>query len=150
MNGGCFSSKVDIESREIAVKCIGESGDSIIELFDICARNNTVSIVLSDESSSLDWFVNVEYDYKYYLISTPEGKDADPIEKEFIRACEILGQLYTDYSVNHILSSAEYLEIRFAENSRVIIYSPLSAPAKDFNAEEIRGGFYTCMLKPMF
>ena len=150
--GGCrVENEDDIESKEAAVTCVEESGDSIAELYAICVDNNIKWIRIADESDILDWAVNIAYDDKYYLISTPEGNSADPTNTVFLRGCEILGQLNSHYSIDSVrYFSDKSIEICFSNNSRAIMYSPESLPHKDLNAEKITDGFYTYMLKPMF
>ncbi len=148
---GCgFETKEDIESKEVAVTCVEESGDLISELYDISVDNNIKWIRIADESDSLDWAVNIAYDDKFYLLSTPEGNSADPTNTGFLRACEILGQLNSKYSFDVIhYFDEKSIQVRFSNISRAILFSPESLPQKDLNAEKIKDGFYTYMLKPM-
>jgi hypothetical protein len=150
---GCrIASKAEIESKETSVRCVEESGDSISELYDIFIVNNIEWIEFADGNSSLDRAINIAYDDKYYLVSTPEGNKANPSKTDFLRACEIIGQLNSNYSVDsiHYFADTKSMQIRFSNNSRAILYSPECLPEKHLNDEKIKDGFYTYMLKPMF
>lgn len=136
----------DIESKKVAVKCVEEDEYSFLEMFDIFIRFDLKSITCSSEDS-----YNIAFDGKFYNIIAA-SKDVDPSDKDLLRACEILGELFTAYGINEIryYSDDRCIQMRFAGNTRALSYSPDTTPPNDLGEEKIKDGFYTYMLKPMF
>ena len=158
---GCATAKDKLVFEESAYACVENDKDKLIELYDIFVDNNIDGINKLDKEDNLKEGHSVGFKNNYYYIRTSEVTLNDSIKLAYIRACEIVDYLMSEYAINDIYyySNFNYIEFTFDENyfnvDWYVLYYPSGVvpemPEKDFESyKEIKDGFCIYYFYPGF